>query len=102
MKVIYNKILPFKGFRAMVLFGVIFARSKNKPLPDTVINHERIHAAQAKDCGGWLWFYLRYFWFWIKYGFYYVKIPFEREAYYYQEYSKYLNHRKNKGWEDFL
>lgn len=32
MKVIYNPILPFKGFAAINLFGVVFARRECKPL----------------------------------------------------------------------
>jgi hypothetical protein len=102
MKIIYNEILPFKGFRAMLLFGVIFARKEYKPLSEIVINHEKIHAAQAHDCKGWIWFYLLYIWFYARYGFSYIRNPFEREAYYYQGHFNYLNTRKYKGWEEFL
>ena len=39
MKVIYNKILPFKGFAAMNLFGIILAREECKPLSRVTLNH---------------------------------------------------------------
>ena len=32
MKIIYNSLIPFRGYKAMMLFGVIFARKKFKPL----------------------------------------------------------------------
>lgn len=34
MKVIYNNIIPFRGFTAINLFGFIFARKEYKPLPE--------------------------------------------------------------------
>lgn len=40
MKIIYNKWIPFKGFCAINLFGVIFARKGCKVTPRT-INHEK-------------------------------------------------------------
>jgi hypothetical protein len=42
MKIIYNKIIPFVGYKAINLFGFIFARRK---LNSTDINHECIHTA---------------------------------------------------------
>jgi hypothetical protein len=79
MRVVYNDIIPFGGFRAMMLFGVIFARKKYRPLSAVVINHEHIHAAQAKACGGYLRFYWLYIRMWMKYG--YRDNPFEIQAY---------------------
>jgi hypothetical protein len=38
--VIVNDIIPFKGYKAINLFGIIFAREK---LNEIDINHERIH-----------------------------------------------------------
>lgn len=43
--IIYNNIIPFKGFDAINLFGVIFARKEYGELSDKVINHEKIHTA---------------------------------------------------------
>lgn len=42
--VLYNSIIPFKGYKAINLFGIIFAR-KEYTLDDVDINHELIHTA---------------------------------------------------------
>jgi len=44
MKIIYNNIIPFKGFKAINLFGLIFVRRGSK---FGVIDksHEQIHTA---------------------------------------------------------
>lgn len=49
MKIIYNKLIPFKGFAAINLFGVLFARKECKPLSERTINHEAIHTAQMRE-----------------------------------------------------
>ncbi len=46
MKVIYNNIIPFKGFKAINLFGIVFARCW-LTLQD--LNHEAIHTQQMKE-----------------------------------------------------
>ncbi|MDR0667138.1 MAG: hypothetical protein LBF90_00780 [Prevotellaceae bacterium] len=111
MKIIYNSFIPFKGFSAMMLCGVIFARREHRPLSATTINHEAIHRAQARDCGGYLWFYLRYLWFWlrglVKYRFdnkkAYHSIPFEREAYAYEYRLEYITTcRQTNAWKNFV
>lgn len=45
MKIIYNNIIPFEGYSAMNICGVIFARKRFEPLDDVTINHESIHTA---------------------------------------------------------
>ena len=99
MKIIYNSILPFPGYSAMMLFGVIFARKEYKPLSARCINHESIHNAQAKDCHGYFLYYLRYLGQWIKYG--YRNCPFEREAYDNQNDLNYLDNRKPEAWKKY-
>jgi hypothetical protein len=99
MKVIYNKILPFKGFSAMMLFGVIFARTSARPLSLRTVNHEEIHDAQAKECGGYVIFYLRYLCLWVRYG--YRNCPFEREAYDNEGNPGYLKSRNNFEWKKY-
>ena len=50
MKIIYNNIIPFKGFKAINLFGVLFVRKDIKtPMSDVDINHESIHSEQYKE-----------------------------------------------------
>ena len=99
MRIIYNNIIPFKGFSAMMLFGVIFARKSARPLSETTINHEAIHKAQAKECWGYLLYYIRYIGQWIKYG--YSNCPFEREAYKFDRDLDYLSSRKPFAWKQF-
>ena len=48
MKIIYNDYIPFKGYIAMNLFGILFVRG-NKTLSKDTINHESIHSEQYKD-----------------------------------------------------
>jgi len=84
MKIIYNRLIPFKGFAAINLFGVIFVR-KGVIVTERIIQHERIHTEQMKELG-YLLFYFWYLLEWIiklfRYGRNsYRNISFEREAY---------------------
>ena len=45
MKVIYNPFLPFPGFTAMNLCGLILARQESEPLQAVTLRHEAIHTA---------------------------------------------------------
>lgn len=96
MRVIYNRWIPFKGFRAINLFGVCFAREGMTMTPHG-INHEKIHTAQMRE----LWyigFYILYIVEWIYRLVFHTRtayrgISFEREALYHQYNYKYLEHR---------
>ena len=46
MKIVYNYIIPFKGYKAMCVFPFIFVRKDARNLTVTDINHEKIHGAQ--------------------------------------------------------
>lgn len=102
MKVIYNNIIPFPGFTAINLFGVIFAREEYKPLGKRTLNHEAIHTAQMKELlyvGFYLWYVVE----WLVKLFIYGKeayrnVSFEREAYQYAGYEGYLSIRKRYRW----
>lgn len=99
MKTIYNKLIPFKGFSAINLFGVLFVRSEYKgKLSKRVYNHEAIHTAQMKELG-YILFYIIYFveWFvrlFMK-GNAYRNISFEKEAYTNEQNFDYLKLRKH-------
>ena len=98
MRIIYNKFIPFKGFRAMNLFGVIFAREECRPITPYCINHEKIHTAQMKELG-YIGFYILYFLEWVYRLIFHTKtayrgISFEVEAYKHQYDYLYCNHRK--------
>lgn len=97
MKIIYNNVIPFKGFAAMNLFGVIFARKSAKPLPERTLNHEAIHTAQMKELL-WVGFYLCYLAEWVvrlfMKGNAYRNISFEKEAYNCQHIPEYVQIRQ--------
>lgn len=101
MKIIQNKIIPFPGFKAINLFGVLFTRKHPDTLGEVVINHEEIHTAQMKELG-YILFYIIYFIEWVcnlvwwqnskaAYRF----ISFEQEAYKNESNTEYLKTRKH-------
>lgn len=107
MKIIYNRFIPFNGFIAINLFGVLFVRkeyeddmNKYAEIRNVVINHESIHTAQMKE----LWyagFYLMYILYYIILLFKtgstkkaYKQIPFEAEAYANERTADYLATRE--------
>lgn len=94
MIIIKNKIIPFKGYSAIYLFGLLFTK---KDLSRTEINHELIHERQAIEML-FIFFYLWYIIEWIirltQKGNAYYNISFEREAYTNQNNLSYLSQRK--------
>jgi hypothetical protein len=58
MKLIYNNIIPTKGFVAVNLFGVLFVR-KGKKINPFILNHESIHTRQMQEML-FIFFYLFY------------------------------------------
>lgn len=100
MRIIYSDIIPIAGFKAINLFGFLFAR-KGSTINERTLNHERIHTAQMRE----LFFVLFYVVYIIEYL---IRIPmhdfdivqayrnisFEREAYANDEDFEYLNRRK--------
>ena len=122
MKLIRNKFIPFPGYKAINLFGVLFVRS-NAKIDEVTINHERIHSRQfvelliffavASVFVRWwlplfapLFFYLLYVVEWLIHlirfrsaDIAYRRISFEREAYANQGDAGYLNGRR---WFGFL
>ena len=100
MKAIFNNIIPFPGFYAINLFGILFVR---KDLMDKMdksdYNHEAIHTAQMKELL-YVGFYLAYLFEWFYRLVFHTKtaymgISFEREAYENEENLKYLDTRKH-------
>ena len=99
MKIVYNNIIPFKGFTAINLFGVLFVRSEYKEkLNEEILNHEAIHTAQMKELA-YVGFYIIYVLEWIYRLIFHTNtayrgISFEREAYNNQGYREYTSYRK--------
>ena len=103
MKIVHNKFIPFKGYKAINLFGVLFVRNGTL-INEVDVNHEAIHTAQMKELLyiGFLPLYvLMFLWKLIKYRNWdkaYREIPFEREAYMYEGVVDYLVIRKRYNW----
>lgn len=104
MKIKYSKIIPFKGFYAVNIFGTIFIRDEYReyPISKTTLNHESIHTAQMKEMC-YIFFYIWYFIEWIlllcsvgKKSYHWIS--FEREAYDNDSNMKYLEERKKYNW----
>lgn len=104
MKVIYNRFIPFKGFKAINLFGVLFVR-KGSVMSREDMNHEAIHTSQMKE----MMYIFFYWWYLVEWvlrifgkGNAYKRISFEREAYDNQHNLNYLNVRKRYSWTEYL
>lgn len=97
MKIIRNNLIPFKGYKAINLFGVIFAR-RGKVIGDSTLNHEAIHTAQMRELL-YVPFYLAYVAEWLVRLFLpgnaYRSISFEREARLHAAESDYLARRRH-------
>ena len=130
--VIYNNIIPFKGFQAITILPFIFARNSAKPLKDYVVNHEKIHLRQQLEVliasavilaaliliFGWSWWWMLtslfvyYAGYGIDYAIRYVaygspheayrNIAFEQEAYLNEHDMGYLKDRRLFAWVEYI
>ena len=98
MKVVFNSILPFRGFTAVNLFGILFMRDREK-FECSLVRHEAIHTEQMKELG-YIGFYVLYFFEWLYRLVFHTKtayrgISFECEAFDHQDEEGYLDTRKH-------
>lgn len=104
MKIIENKIIPFPGYKAINLFGILFVRAGAK-ISEQDLNHESIHTVQMKEML-YIFFYIWYIVEWVirlfKKGNAYRNISFEQEAYNNEDNLEYLNNRKHYEWFKYL
>lgn len=103
MIVIRNRFIPFKGFRAINVLGILFVR-KEARIDPVMMNHEEIHTKQMQELL-FVFFYLLYFIEWcIRLIAYrdrkkaYRNISFEREAYDNQDDVSYSYKRRRYAW----
>lgn len=109
MKIIHNKYIPFKGFLAINLFGILFVRSDaRRSLNEIDINHEAIHTAQMREML-YIGFYIWYFIEWtirliMTFDSHesYRRLSFEVEAYSNEKNLTYLTNRKHFNWMKLL
>lgn len=105
MKIIRNKVIPFPGYKAINLFGLLFVK-QNAILKEKDINHEAIHTEQMKETlfiFFYIWYVLEFLFKWIFYYSFewkraYHNISFEREAFENQDNLDYLKNRKHYAW----
>ena len=104
MKIIRNNYIPFQGYKAINLFGILFVRG-NARISERTIRHEAIHTAQMKE----LWYVFFYLWYIIEWlirlfmkGNAYRNISFEREAYDNEDNIIYIDSRKIFAWIKYL
>jgi hypothetical protein len=103
MWVVTNNIIPFKGYKAINLFGILFCR-KGTVIDYVTLNHESIHTEQMKEMlfiPYYIWYIIEYLIKFFMYGSYfraYRNVGFEREAYTYEKESDYLSKRKHFAW----
>lgn len=107
MKIVRNNIIPFKGYKAVNLFGILFVRG-DSVIGSVEINHESIHTAQMKEML-YVFFYLWYVIEWlVRLVQYrnahtaYRNISFECEAYMNQGNMGYLQGRGHYAWVKYL
>ena len=107
MKIIRNNIIPFPGYKAMMLFGILFVRKKAR-IDDVTIRHESIHCEQMKETlfiGFYIWYVVEYL---VRLVLYrnldeaYRNISFEQEAYFFEGDSGYLDRRPHYVWFRYL
>lgn len=125
MRIIRNNIIPFPGYKAINLFGVLFVKN-NAKIDDVTINHEAIHSKQFIELmilfamatvfiRWWMplfsplffyiWYVIEYFIHLLKYrkhSLAYRRISFEREAYKHQYEEDYLKTRKPYAFKKYL
>lgn len=114
MKAVFNKVIPFKGWVAINLFGILFVRGEKRDLSQRLINHESIHTAQMRELlyiGFYAWYVIEWLFRLLfalitlnkaesgKVGKHFYKaysdLSFEKEAYNNQDNFDYLATRKH-------
>ena len=104
MKIVRTSILPFKGFTAINLLGVLFVHP-GVYLSNEMMNHERIHSAQQREML-FVFFFIAYLLEWLvrlpMRGNAYRNISFEREAYANQRNLDYLKSRRLFAWRRYM
>lgn len=107
MKIIFNNIIPFPGYKAMAIWPFIFVRKDCKP-KFRIINHETIHLRQQAEMLiviFFLWYLVEWLVRSIQYRSFhkgYRNICFEREAYAHENELFYPDERKHYSFFKYL
>jgi len=114
-KINYNKLIPFKGYVAINLFGIIFARKEYEAQIEnnyfrkaTLLNHELIHTAQYKELlyvfylPLYLLNYVINLFVYFSFKKAYKNICFEREAKVHESSDYYIYTRQHFAWFSYI
>ena len=106
-RIIYNNVIPFRGFKAITIWPFIFVRSKYEDggMSDKDIRHETIHLRQQAEMlviPFIVWYIAEWLIRLFKNGNAYRNISFEREAYANESDENYLTHRKHYAWIKYI
>ena len=104
VKIIHNRLLPFRRFDAINICGLLFCR-KGVSITADLIQHERIHTAQMLEMlvvGFYLWYITEWLIRLPMRGRAYSNISFEREAYEHMHDPNYLLTRRPFAWWKYL
>lgn len=106
-RIIFNNVIPFRGYKAITIWPFVFVRSKYEDggMSDKDIRHETIHLRQQAELLV-VFFYIWYICEWLirlfQKGNAYRNISFEREAYANEADENYLTHRKHYAWIHYI
>jgi hypothetical protein len=114
-KIIYNRLIPFKGYVAINLFGIIFVRKEYKAIIENnyfkksvLLNHELVHTAQYKELLYVFYlplYLLNYFinlFVHLSFKKAYRNVCFEKEAYTKEYDDYYLERRHRFAWFSYI
>ncbi len=104
MKIIHNRLIPFRKYDAINICGLLFCR-KGVTITTDLIQHERIHTAQMLELfivGFYLWYFVEWLIRLPLHGRAYLNISFEREAYEHMYDPNYLLTRRRFAWMNYL
>ena len=108
MKVIGSGFIPFRGFTAINLFGIIVVRKEHLPISNRILHHEAIHTHQIKELL-YVGFYVWYVTEWLirllifrNFNKAYKTISFEKEAFQNDTNINYLKERKGYAFLKFI
>ena len=100
MRIIRNSYIPFQGFTAMNLLGVLFVRREAAELMPETLNSTQMR--EMLYIPFYIWYLLEWILSLFLPGNAYRNISFEREAYKYQNDLSYLSRRGRFAWFRFL
>ena len=105
MRIVYNDWIPFKGYAAINLFGVLFIQ-RGAVVTERMLNHERIHTEQMKEMlyvFFYLWYVVEWFIEIFRYGnTAYHTNTFERECKANEDNLAYLDSREHFAWLEYI